>query len=186
MSSPALRNQSSFHILRLALGIVYFHFGFIKFFPDLSPAELLATQTIIRLTAGWMDAHTALFILAIMECGLGLALIFNVWMKAAFLFFLFHMAGTFAPLFLLPELAFKISPLAPTLEGQYILKNIVFVAAGWAVFVPALFGKDQQKERVDERELSDRHPDPELGPGGPVVVEELHQTPVTNQQTVTT
>ncbi len=137
---PPSTKNASYHILRLALGIIYFHFGFIKFFPDLSPAELLASQTIVRLTGGMLDANTALFWLAIFECSLGLALIFNLWMRAAFVLFLFHMAGTFAPLFLLPELAFKISPLAPTLEGQYILKNIVFVAAAWAVFVPALFG----------------------------------------------
>ncbi len=134
------QKSTSFHILRMALGFVYFHFGFIKFFPDLSPAELLATQTILRLTGGMLDANSALFWLAVLECGLGLALIFNVWMRAAFVVFLFHMAGTFAPLFVLPELAFKISPLAPTLEGQYILKNVVFVAAAWAVFVPELFG----------------------------------------------
>ena len=129
----------SFHILRLAIGLVYFHFGILKFFPDLSPAELLASQTIMRLSGGMLDAHTALFYLAILECGIGLALIFNVGMRVAFVLFLFHMLGTFAPLFVLPELTFKISPLAPTMEGQYILKNIVFIAAGWAVFVPALF-----------------------------------------------
>ena len=155
MSTAVTPTSTSFHILRLALGVVYFHFGFIKFFPDLSPAELLATQTIIRLTAGWMDANTALFMLAIMECALGLALIFNVWMRAAFLLFLFHMAGTFTPLFVLPELAFKISPLAPTFEGQYILKNVVFVAAGWAVFAPALFGRVKPKT-ADEFERPNR------------------------------
>ena len=133
------KNQASFHFLRIALGLVYFHFGILKFFPDLSPAELLASQTIMRLTSGALDANTALFYLAIMECALGLAMIFNVWMRAAFVLFMFHMAGTFTPIFVLPELAFKVAPLAPTMEGQYILKNIVFVAAGWAVFMPYLF-----------------------------------------------
>ena len=139
-------NQSSmsFHILRLALGVVYFHFGILKFFPDLSPAEMLASQTIMRLTSGWMDASHALFYLAIMECGLGLALLFNVFMRTAFLVFLVHMLGTFTPLFVLPELTFKISPLAPTMEGQYILKNIVFVAAGCAVFMPYIFHRNRQ------------------------------------------
>ncbi len=185
MASRKLRNQSSFHILRLALGVIYFHFGFIKFFPDLSPAELLATQTIIRMTAGWMDADTALFILAIMECSLGLALIFNVWMKAAFLLFLFHMAGTFTPLFLLPELAFKVSPLAPTLEGQYILKNIVFVAAGWAVFAPALLGPEQQDDEAIEMELENWQPDLEVASDDPAVDDLLH-SPTTTQQAITT
>ncbi len=125
--------------MRLALGLVYFHFGILKFFPDLSPAELLASQTMMRIS--WLDAHQALFYLAVFECLLGLMLLFNVGMRFASVLFLLHMAGTFAPLFLLPELTFKIAPLAPTMEGQYILKNIVFVAAGLAVFVPVLFNR---------------------------------------------
>jgi hypothetical protein len=39
-------------------------------------------------------------------------------------------------LFCLPELTFKFLPFAPTLEGQYILKNLIFVAAGWTVLFP--------------------------------------------------
>ncbi len=144
MNSAPLRPPFSYHVIRIALGIIYFHFGMLKFFPDLSPAELLASQTIMRLSGGLFDAHTALLYLAILECALGLALIFNVGMRLAFVLFLFHMAGTFAPLVVLPELTFRISPLAPTMEGQYILKNIVFVAAGWAVLWPQLFVKKRR------------------------------------------
>lgn len=129
----------SYHFMRIALGFVYFHFGILKFFPDLSPAELLAGQTIMRLTGGLLSASDALFILAIMEVALGVALILNVWMRLAFVVFVFHMIGTFSPIFVLPELAFKIFPFAPTLEGQYILKNVVFVVAGWALLAPHLF-----------------------------------------------
>jgi uncharacterized membrane protein YkgB len=93
----------------------------------------------MRLTGGMLDANTALFYLAIMECALGLALIFNVCMRLTFVLFLFHMIGTFSPLVVLPELTFRVAPLAPTMEGQYIIKNIVFVAAGWAVLMPPLF-----------------------------------------------
>ena len=148
MAAERIQPTASMHVLRLALGLVYFHFGILKFFPDLSPAELLASQTIMRLSFHWMDATTALFYLAILECGLGLALLFNVGMRVAFFVFLFHMAGTFVPLFALPELTYKIAPLAPTLEGQYILKNIVFVAAGWSVFVPVLFRRRKAVESV--------------------------------------
>lgn len=45
-------------------------------------------------------------------------------------------AATFLPIFLLPEFAFKFVPFAPSLEGQYILKNLVLVSAGWAVVAP--------------------------------------------------
>jgi uncharacterized membrane protein YphA (DoxX/SURF4 family) len=122
--------------LRLALGYVYFHFGVLKFFPDLSPAELIATQTVMSVSFYFLDANAALVWLAVLECAIGLGLIFNVLPRFTFLLFMAHMLGTFMPLFVLPEFTFKIAPFAPSIEGQYIFKNIVFVAAGWTVLLP--------------------------------------------------
>ena len=128
--------------LRLALGVVYLHFGFLKFYPDLSPAELLASQTIMKSVARTGSMPTRpWYWLAILECAIGLGFLFNVCMRGVFVLFIFHMIGTFLPLFFLPEYAFKIAPLAPTLEGQYILKNIVFVAAGWTVLLPYVMAR---------------------------------------------
>jgi uncharacterized membrane protein YkgB len=136
MRDQANIQNPSPQLLRLALGIVFFHFGFLKFFPDLSPAEMLASQTIMRLPGSWLDARTAMLWLALLECTIGLGFLFNVGLRFVSFLFLLHMIGTFMPIFLLPELAFKIAPFAPTLEGQYILKNLVFVAAGWTVLLP--------------------------------------------------
>ena len=122
--------------LRLAAGFVYFYFGFLKFFPDLSPAELLASQTLMRLSLGTLDASTALFLLAILECAIGISFLFNVGMRWLFFLFLFHQVMTFVPLFMFPEMCFKIAPFAPTLEGQYIFKNLISLAAGWTVMLP--------------------------------------------------
>lgn len=123
-------------LLRLALGLVFFHFGFLKFFPDLSPAEMLASQTIMRLSGGELDARTAMWWLACLECTIGLGFLFNVGLRWVSALFMLHMIGTFMPLFVLPELAFTVGPLGLTLEGQYIMKNLVFVAAGWTVLLP--------------------------------------------------
>ena len=120
--------------IRIALALIYFHFGFLKFFPDLSAAEMLSTQTIIRLRLG-LDAHTALYLLAVFECTIGLLFVLRVSMRIVFPIFLAHMAGTLLPLVLLPELTFKFAPFAPTFEGQYILKNSVVIAAGWTLFL---------------------------------------------------
>ena len=124
------------HLLRIALGLVFFHFGFLKFFPDLSPAEMLASQTIMRLTGGTLDARMAMWWLALLECSIGVGFLLNMGLRFVSALFLLHMVGTFMPIFVLPELAFRMGVLAPTLEGQYILKNIVFVAAGWTVLLP--------------------------------------------------
>lgn len=138
MSSDRSSHLPSSDFLRLSAGFVYFYFGFLKFFPDLSPAELLAEQTIMRLSLYWLDASTALWWLAVMECAIGLSFLFNVFMRWIFFVFLLHQASTFVPLFLFPELTFKIAPFAPTLEGQYILKNLISVAAGWTVMWPSV------------------------------------------------
>ena len=125
------------------MGYVYLHFGFLKFFPDLSPAELIGTQTVMAVTGHMFDASKAQFLLAILECAIGIGLCFNVFPRIVLGLFVFHMAGTFAPLWFFPELTFKIAPFAPNLEGQYIFKNIVFIAAGWTVFVPEIFAAKQ-------------------------------------------
>jgi uncharacterized membrane protein YkgB len=120
--------------IRASLAIVYFHFGLLKFFPDLSSAEMLATQTILRLGPG-VDVHTVLYGLAIFECAIALMLVLDVSMGVVFPLFLLHMVGTFLPVFFLPELAFKYVPFVPNLVGQYIIKNLVFIAAGWALYL---------------------------------------------------
>jgi uncharacterized membrane protein YkgB len=45
-----LFNRYALDTLRISLGIVFFWFGFLKFFPNVSPAESLATDTINVLT----------------------------------------------------------------------------------------------------------------------------------------
>ena len=124
--------------LRLSAGFVYFFFGFLKLFPDLSPAELLAGETLTRILDHRINADTALWWLALMEASIGLCFLFNFQLRWVFFVFLFHQASTFLPLFILPELCFKFAPFAPTMEGQYILKNLISVAAGYTVMFPAV------------------------------------------------
>ncbi len=135
--------------LRLTLGYIYLHFGLLKFFPDLSPAELIATQTVMAFSLHTFDATTAQFYLAIIECAIGLGLIFNIVPRFVFGMFIAHMFGTFLPLFLLPEFTFKIAPFAPSLEGQYIFKNLVFVAAGWTVLMPEISRRKSKQESTE-------------------------------------
>ena len=51
-------------------------------------------------------------------------------MRASLLLLFVQMLGTITPLFLFPTETFTIFPIVPTLEGQYIIKNIVLVAGG--------------------------------------------------------
>jgi uncharacterized membrane protein YphA (DoxX/SURF4 family) len=116
-------------LLRLAIGVVFFWFGLLKYFPGASPAEELAGRTIETLTGGLVPSATALPILATWEVAIGVGLFIGRWMRAVLLLLFVQMLGTITPLFLFPSETFTIFPVAPTLEGQYIIKNIVIVSA---------------------------------------------------------
>lgn len=117
-------------LLRVSLGVVFFWFGALKLFPGLSPAQTLAGKTIKTLTLGMVPPETAVFGLAVWECLIGAGLIFGVFLRATLLLLWAQMLGTITPIFLFPTEVFARIPYAPTLEGQYILKNIVLVSAG--------------------------------------------------------
>ncbi|MDR5682776.1 MAG: DoxX family membrane protein [Armatimonadota bacterium] len=117
-------------LLRVSLGIVFFWFGFLKFFSGLSPAQDLATRTISVLTFGRLPPDVSIPILAAWECLIGLGLMLGVFMRATLLLLWLQMLGTITPLFLFPHEVFVRIPYAPTLEGQYIVKNIVLISAG--------------------------------------------------------
>jgi uncharacterized membrane protein YphA (DoxX/SURF4 family) len=119
--------------LRLSLGIVFLWFGVLKFFPDLSPAENLATRTINTISFGLIPGSVALIILATWECLIGLGLISGVLMRVTLLLLFLQMLGAVMPVFLFPEEVFAHIPYAPTLEGQYIVKNLVLISAGLVI-----------------------------------------------------
>jgi uncharacterized membrane protein YkgB len=120
-------------LLRAGLGVVYLWFGVLKFFPGASPAQDLAARTIGVLTFGLIGPEVGLVLLAGWECSIGLALVAGVWVRAAILALLVQMLGTFSPLVFFPDETFLLPPYAPTLEGQYILKNIVLGAAALVI-----------------------------------------------------
>ncbi len=119
--------------LRIALGIVFLWFGALKFFPGLSPAADLASRTIETLTGGLVPASIALPVLALWESAIGIGLLAGRWMRATLLLLFVQMLGTITPLFLFPEETWIRFPIAPTLEGQYIIKNVVLVAAAFVL-----------------------------------------------------
>jgi len=119
--------------LRVALGVVFLWFGVLKFFPNLSPAQTLAVKTIDVLTFGLVPGAVSLVLLATLECAIGLGLISGKFMRPTLLLLAFQMVGAASPLLLFPGEVFTAFPYAPTLEGQYIIKNIVLVSAGLVI-----------------------------------------------------
>jgi uncharacterized membrane protein YphA (DoxX/SURF4 family) len=120
-------------VLRIALGVVFLWFGALKLFPGLSPAQDLAARTIEQLSLGVVPPEVALPVLALWEVLIGLGLLSGRFLRATLLLLLVQMLGTLTPLVLFPAETFTVFPIAPTLEGQYIIKNIVLVAAAMVV-----------------------------------------------------
>jgi uncharacterized membrane protein YphA (DoxX/SURF4 family) len=117
-------------LLRFTLGVIFLWFGVLKFVPGLSPAQSLAGNTIAVLSFGLLSPGAALLILAIWESLIGVGLLTGVLLRGTLFLLWLQMLGTITPLFLFPELCFSVYPVAPTLEGQYIIKNLVLISAG--------------------------------------------------------
>lgn len=133
---PAIVDWMACHgigIARVSLGIVFLWFGALKFFPGVSSAETLSGETIRTLTFGWVQPALSIPVLAAWESCIGLGLLTNVAPRLTLLLLFTQMLGTLTPLFMFPGQTFKIFPLVPTLEGQYIIKNLVLIAAGIVV-----------------------------------------------------
>jgi len=118
--------------LRISIGIIYLWFGVPKFFPGVSPAEVLASKTVERLTFGVIEGTAASVVTGTLETVLGLLLISGKLVPLTSIGLLAHMAGTFTPLFIFPKETWEGFCIG-TLEGQYILKNLVIVAAAFVV-----------------------------------------------------
>lgn len=112
-------------ILRIGLGVVFFWFGALKLVPGLSPAEELVRNTIY-----FVDPDLFLPVLAVWEMLIGLGLIFGKFMRATLLLLFLQMPGTALPLLIMPEVVWTVFPFGLTLEGQYIIKNLVLIGAG--------------------------------------------------------
>ncbi len=120
-------------LLRWSLGLVFLWFGVLKFFPGASPASELATRTIGWLTGGLLPARTALMLLAALETIIGLGLLLGRHLRAVLGLLWLQMAGALLPLAIFPGDVFQRAPLVPTLEGQYIIKNLVVISASLVI-----------------------------------------------------
>ena len=117
----------SLPILRFSLAIIFIWFGALKPFGQ-SPAVELVTKTVY-----WFDPQIFIPILGVWEMAIGICLLFRPLLRVGLFLLAVQMPGTFLPLVLLPEVCFTTFPFDLTLEGQYIIKNLVLIGAGLVV-----------------------------------------------------
>lgn len=127
--------RRSIDILRISLGLVFLAFGILKFFPGASPAEALVIRTIDTLTLGVINGQAALLLTAVMECFIGITLVTGKLLRTGLLVLGCSLVGIMSPLVLFFGDLF---PGTPTLEAQYVFKDIVLAAAGLVIAAKAL------------------------------------------------
>lgn len=125
--------RHSVAVLRVAVGAVFLGFGILKYFPGVSPAENLAKTTTHLLTFGLVPDGVSIVLIATLECFIGVCLISGRWMRLAIWLLAFEFVGILSPLVLLPGRLFAGPHGAPTLEGQYVLKDVILVGAAMVI-----------------------------------------------------
>ncbi|NLY24568.1 MAG: DoxX family membrane protein [Bacteroidales bacterium] len=113
--------------IRISFGIIFIWFGILKPFDASSAGDL------VKATVAWMPIGTPELWLSIIgwwEVVIGITFLFPRTTKIAIALLFLQMFGTFMPLFLLPEVTFQDGNIfTPTLEGQYIIKNVMIISA---------------------------------------------------------
>lgn len=118
--------------VRISFGIIFIWFGILK------PLGISAAEPLVIATVPWLPffgAQTWVAIIGWWEVIIGVTFLFEKTTRIAIGLLALQMVGTFMPLVVLPEVAFQVGkiPYGPTMEGQYIIKNLMIISAALVV-----------------------------------------------------
>jgi putative oxidoreductase len=115
-------------VLRVSLGLVFVWFGALKIF-QVSPVADLVARTVY-----WVDPSWFVPVLGGVEVVIGLGLLVARALRTVLALFWLQMLGTFLVLVVQPDVAFQRgNPLLLTVEGEFVVKNLVLLSAGMVV-----------------------------------------------------
>ncbi len=114
-------------LVRVALAVIFIWFGLLK------PLGISPAEDLIRNTVYWIDPEVFLPVLGWWEVLIGVCLLYRPCIRVALFLLALQIPGTFLPLVLLPDVCFTEFPLGLTMEGQYIVKNLVLIGAAIVV-----------------------------------------------------
>jgi uncharacterized membrane protein YkgB len=114
-------------LLRISLGVIFIWLGALKPL-GLSPVNDLITNTVY-----WVPADIFIPVLGYWEILIGIGLLFRPLIRVALTLLFLQIMGTALPLIIVPEVCFTQFPYGLTLEGQYIVKNLVIISAAIVV-----------------------------------------------------
>ena len=118
--------------VRISFGIIFIWFGILK------PLGISSAEPLVLATVPWLpvfQGETWVAIIGWWEVLIGVAFLFKRTVRIAIGLLALQMMGTFLPLIMLPEITFQAGyfPFGPTMEGQYIIKNLMIISAALVV-----------------------------------------------------
>ena len=144
LDEKVVRFMSSYAILiiRISLGIVFVWFGLLKVMGT-SPVYDLASHVVY-----WFPPELFVPLLGIWEMAIGIGLLLGKALRVVLSLLFLQLAGTFLVLVMRPETAFQGgNPLLLTMEGEFVVKNLVLIAAGLAVGGTVRHIRKEQEQR---------------------------------------
>jgi uncharacterized membrane protein YkgB len=136
-------SQHLVFLLRTVIGIVYLWFGGLKLFPLQSPVEPLMREAYAFLQEwGIMSLGTFIVMVGLWEVLIGIGFLAGRYMNVFIVLILLQLAGAFSPIFLAPEEVWRSFPLTLTLAGQYIVKDLILLAAVYVIWSLDRSGKE--------------------------------------------
>lgn len=118
----------SLSVLRVALAAVFIWFGALKIF-DVTPVSDLVGRVVY-----WLPEEFVVPALGVVEVLVGLGLLVRRLLRVVLALFFGQMLGTFLVFLVLPDVAFRDgNPLLLTVEGEFLIKNLVLLSAGLVV-----------------------------------------------------
>jgi uncharacterized membrane protein YkgB len=124
----AALHRWSVPVLRVSLGLVFIWFGALKAF-GVSPVVGMIQQTYTL-----APIHLFVLILGIWEMLIGIGLTIKRALRCALILMCIHLTGTFLAVYLAPQLFFlKGTPFLLTADGEFVIKNMVLMAAGLVI-----------------------------------------------------
>ena len=127
MRIASAMKQWSIPLLRVSLAVVFIWFGALKVL-DISPAADLVAATVYV-----VSPEVFVPVLGVWEVLIGICLLYRPLIRVGIFLLFLQLPGTFLPLVLLPEVVYTTAPYALTVEGQYIIKNLVIIGAALAI-----------------------------------------------------
>ena len=115
-------------LLRYSLAMIFIWFGLLKTL-GISPAQELVENTVY-----WFDDKASFVnFLGWWEVVIGFTMCFRPLIRISIFLLFLQIPGTFLPLVLLPEVCFTDFPYGLTLEGQYIVKNLIIISSALVI-----------------------------------------------------